>query len=65
MMRSDIVPRKNPTGDIDASVKKKWRWDWLDAKCESATYSNEYKDTERERTEIIINLKAKHLLYIY
>ena len=30
------------------------------AEYEGATYSNEYKD--RERTEIIINLKAKHSL---
>ena len=28
--RTDIVPRNSHTAEIDASVKNKWRWDWLD-----------------------------------
>lgn len=53
-MHSNIVPWKIPTGGIDdASVKNKWRWDWMDAEYEGATYFNGYKDAQR-RQKIII-----------
>ena len=43
LSRDNIVPRKTQTAEIDAKVKNKRRWDWLDTEYERETFSESFE----------------------
>ena len=43
MMRGDAVLWRSQTADIDATVKNKWCWDWLETEYERVTCAKSFE----------------------